>query len=78
MKATVSQTFAGMPVRCHVGQAEHGRIRDGVVQRNFGLWCNVINPWRRGNDDAELTPGGSSGGSAAAVSADLCLGGHWY
>jgi aspartyl-tRNA(Asn)/glutamyl-tRNA(Gln) amidotransferase subunit A len=35
---------------------------------------NVVNPWRRGNDDAHLTPGGSSGGSAAAVSADLCLG----
>ncbi|ASP22647.1 aspartyl/glutamyl-tRNA amidotransferase subunit A [Antarctobacter heliothermus] len=35
---------------------------------------NVINPWRRGNDDAALTPGGSSGGSASAVAADLCLG----
>jgi aspartyl-tRNA(Asn)/glutamyl-tRNA(Gln) amidotransferase subunit A len=34
---------------------------------------NAINPWRRGNDDAELTPGGSSGGSASAVAADLCL-----
>jgi aspartyl-tRNA(Asn)/glutamyl-tRNA(Gln) amidotransferase subunit A len=34
----------------------------------------VVNPWRRGNDDAALTPGGSSGGSAAAVAADLCLG----
>ena len=34
---------------------------------------NAINPWRRGNDDAALTPGGSSGGSAAAVAADLCL-----
>ena len=34
---------------------------------------NVVNPWRRGNDDAALTPGGSSGGSAAAVAADLCL-----
>jgi aspartyl-tRNA(Asn)/glutamyl-tRNA(Gln) amidotransferase subunit A len=35
----------------------------------------VINPWRR-NDGANvaLTPGGSSGGSAAAVAADLCLG----
>jgi aspartyl-tRNA(Asn)/glutamyl-tRNA(Gln) amidotransferase subunit A len=32
-----------------------------------------VNPWRRGNDDAALTPGGSSGGSAAAVAADLCL-----
>ena len=33
----------------------------------------VINPWRaRGRND-ELVPGGSSGGSAAAVSAGLCL-----
>ena len=35
---------------------------------------NAVNPWRRGNDTAPLTPGGSSGGSAAAVAADLCLG----
>ncbi len=35
---------------------------------------NAVNPWRRGNDDTALTPGGSSGGSASAVSADLCLG----
>lgn len=35
----------------------------------------VTNPWRRsGGDHAALTPGGSSGGSAAAVAADLCLG----
>ncbi len=34
---------------------------------------NAVSPWRRGNDEAELTPGGSSGGSAAAVAADLCL-----
>ena len=34
---------------------------------------NVVNPWRRGNDDTALTPGGSSGGSASAVAADLCL-----
>jgi aspartyl-tRNA(Asn)/glutamyl-tRNA(Gln) amidotransferase subunit A len=32
----------------------------------------VVNPWRC--DDRELTPGGSSGGSASAVAADLCLG----
>ncbi len=32
---------------------------------------NVINPWKV--DGRELTPGGSSGGSAAAVAADLCL-----
>jgi aspartyl-tRNA(Asn)/glutamyl-tRNA(Gln) amidotransferase subunit A len=33
---------------------------------------NVVNPWKI--DDRNLTPGGSSGGSAAAVAADLCLG----
>ena len=32
---------------------------------------DVINPWKI--DDRNLTPGGSSGGSAAAVAADLCL-----
>jgi aspartyl-tRNA(Asn)/glutamyl-tRNA(Gln) amidotransferase subunit A len=34
----------------------------------------VINPWRSEGSNAKLTPGGSSGGSAAAVAADLCLG----
>jgi aspartyl-tRNA(Asn)/glutamyl-tRNA(Gln) amidotransferase subunit A len=34
----------------------------------------VVNPWRREGSNAPLTPGGSSGGSAAAVAAGLCLG----
>ncbi|NEW90836.1 Asp-tRNA(Asn)/Glu-tRNA(Gln) amidotransferase subunit GatA [Rhodopseudomonas sp. BR0M22] len=34
----------------------------------------VVNPWRRAGSDAKLVPGGSSGGSAAAVAASLCLG----
>jgi aspartyl-tRNA(Asn)/glutamyl-tRNA(Gln) amidotransferase subunit A len=34
----------------------------------------VSSPWRREGDNRPLTPGGSSGGSAAAVAADLCLG----
>ncbi|MEM9211528.1 MAG: amidase, partial [Pseudomonadota bacterium] len=33
----------------------------------------AINPWRRAGSEAALTPGGSSGGSAAAVAADICL-----
>ena len=33
----------------------------------------VINPWRSSVSEVQLTPGGSSGGSAAAVAADLCL-----
>jgi aspartyl-tRNA(Asn)/glutamyl-tRNA(Gln) amidotransferase subunit A len=34
---------------------------------------DVVNPWRRAGEDTALTPGGSSGGSASAVAADLCL-----
>ena len=34
----------------------------------------VDNPWRRRGDNRPLVPGGSSGGSAAAVAARLCLG----
>ncbi|WP_212525412.1 Asp-tRNA(Asn)/Glu-tRNA(Gln) amidotransferase subunit GatA [Actibacterium sp. MT2.3-13A] len=35
------------------------------------VYGNAVNPWKV--DDRQLTPGGSSGGSAAAVAADLCL-----
>ena len=34
----------------------------------------VINPYKANNSDEDLVPGGSSGGSAAAVAANLCLG----
>ena len=34
---------------------------------------SVKNPWKSLNSDNELVPGGSSGGSAAAVSGDLCV-----
>jgi aspartyl-tRNA(Asn)/glutamyl-tRNA(Gln) amidotransferase subunit A len=34
----------------------------------------VVNPWKVAGGNQSLTPGGSSGGSAAAVAADLCLG----
>jgi aspartyl-tRNA(Asn)/glutamyl-tRNA(Gln) amidotransferase subunit A len=36
------------------------------------VYGDAVNPWTAG--DRRLTPGGSSGGSAAAVAADLCLG----
>jgi aspartyl-tRNA(Asn)/glutamyl-tRNA(Gln) amidotransferase subunit A len=35
------------------------------------VYGNAVNPWKV--DDRQLTPGGSSGGSAAAVAGDLCL-----
>ena len=34
----------------------------------------VVNPWRRKGANEPLVPGGSSGGSAVAVAANLCLG----
>jgi aspartyl-tRNA(Asn)/glutamyl-tRNA(Gln) amidotransferase subunit A len=34
----------------------------------------VVSPWRRRGSDTKLVPGGSSGGSAAAVAANLCVG----
>jgi aspartyl-tRNA(Asn)/glutamyl-tRNA(Gln) amidotransferase subunit A len=34
----------------------------------------VTSPWRRDGSNTALVPGGSSGGSAAAVAANLCLG----
>src|SRR4051812_44418177 len=34
----------------------------------------VVNPWRREGSDTKLVPGGSSGGSASAVAAMLCMG----
>ncbi|HEY5280173.1 MAG TPA: Asp-tRNA(Asn)/Glu-tRNA(Gln) amidotransferase subunit GatA [Pseudolabrys sp.] len=38
------------------------------------LFGPVVSPWRRTDSNTPLTPGGSSGGSAAAVAAQLCLG----
>jgi len=37
------------------------------------VYGNAVSPWRREGSNVGLTPGGSSGGSAAAVAADLCL-----
>src|SRR5437868_10364575 len=34
----------------------------------------VVNPWRRAGSNTTLVPGGSSGGSASAVAAMLCMG----
>ncbi|HTS39558.1 MAG TPA: amidase family protein, partial [Xanthobacteraceae bacterium] len=42
---------------------------------NETAFCGpVISPWRRRGANTPLVPGGSSGGSAAAVAAGLCLG----
>jgi aspartyl-tRNA(Asn)/glutamyl-tRNA(Gln) amidotransferase subunit A len=42
---------------------------------NENSWFKpVANPWRARNSNRTVVPGGSSGGSAAAVAAHLCLG----
>lgn len=43
----------------------------GNTHSHFGP---VTNPWKRRNDPTPLVPGGSSGGSAAAVAGHLCYG----
>jgi len=41
------------------------------ITSHFG---DVINPWKRTEDNTDLVPGGSSGGSAAAVAARIAMG----
>ena len=66
-------------------QAQHGRIRDGLVERDLllragrlALAAAELEPRAgarglAGDKRGLLVPGGSSGGSAAAVAARLCL-----
>ncbi|MBU6267261.1 MAG: Asp-tRNA(Asn)/Glu-tRNA(Gln) amidotransferase subunit GatA [Sphingomonadales bacterium] len=70
-ESTVSQNLwnagAGMLGKLNLDQFAMGSSNETSA---FG---NVISPWRRwGGDTAALAPGGSSGGSSAAVSARLC------
>jgi aspartyl-tRNA(Asn)/glutamyl-tRNA(Gln) amidotransferase subunit A len=70
-ESTVSQKLwdagAGMLGKLNMDQFAMGSSNETSA---FG---NVISPWRRNDGgNAALAPGGSSGGSAAAVSARLC------
>ena len=72
-ESTVSQNLwnagAGMLGKLNMDQFAMGSSNETSA---FG---NVISPWRRGDGgNAPLAPGGSSGGSSAAVSARLCPG----
>lgn len=66
-----AQLFAGGAVM--LGKLNMDEFAMGSSNET-SVYGNAVNPWKRGDDAAELTPGGSSGGSAAAVAADLCLG----
>ncbi|MCJ2080126.1 Asp-tRNA(Asn)/Glu-tRNA(Gln) amidotransferase subunit GatA [Methylobacterium sp. J-090] len=66
----------------------HNLWRDGAVMlgklnldefamgssNETSAYGDAVSPWRRNGSDTKLVPGGSSGGSAAAVAAHLCLG----
>ena len=69
-ESTVSQKLwdagAGMLGKLNMDQFAMGSSNE---TSHFG---NVINPWRIKGSNAALAPGGSSGGSSAAVSARLC------
>jgi aspartyl-tRNA(Asn)/glutamyl-tRNA(Gln) amidotransferase subunit A len=72
-ESTVSQNLwdagAGMLGKLNMDQFAMGSSNETSA---FG---NVISPWRRGDGgNAPLAPGGSSGGSSAAVAARLCPG----
>ena len=58
----------------HARQDQQRRIRHGLVERDLGVRPGDQSPWRRKGSNTPLVPGGSSGGSAAAVAAHLALG----
>jgi aspartyl-tRNA(Asn)/glutamyl-tRNA(Gln) amidotransferase subunit A len=69
-ESTVSQKLwdagAGMLGKLNLDQFAMGSSNETSA---FG---NVISPWRKQGSNAALAPGGSSGGSSAAVAARLC------
>ncbi len=69
-ESTVSQNLwdagAGMLGKLNLDQFAMGSSNETSY---FG---NVVNPWRKQGSNASLAPGGSSGGSSAAVAARLC------
>ncbi|HYD18788.1 MAG TPA: Asp-tRNA(Asn)/Glu-tRNA(Gln) amidotransferase subunit GatA [Patescibacteria group bacterium] len=56
-----------------LGKANLDEFAMGSSNTTSG-YGNVINPWKRKGDNKDLVPGGSSGGSAAAVSARMAMG----
>jgi len=69
-ESTVSQRLwdagAGMLGKLNLDQFAMGSSNETSY---FG---NVVNPWRKAGSNAALAPGGSSGGSSAAIAARLC------
>lgn len=66
VSAKLWEAGAGMLGKLNLDQFAMGSSNETSY---FG---NVISPWHRSGDEAQLAPGGSSGGSSAAIAAQLC------
>ncbi|EJL20842.1 Asp-tRNA(Asn)/Glu-tRNA(Gln) amidotransferase subunit GatA [Novosphingobium sp. AP12] len=66
VSAKLWEAGAGMLGKLNLDQFAMGSSNESSY---FG---NVISPWQRPGSNAQLTPGGSSGGSSAAIAARLC------
>ncbi len=75
-ESTVTQNLWDAGAVC-LGKLNMDEFAMGSSNEN-SIYGPAVNPWRRLDDTGgrapdKLVPGGSSGGSAAAVAADLCL-----
>ncbi|MFN6936252.1 MAG: amidase, partial [Tsuneonella sp.] len=66
VSANLWKAGAGMLGKLNLDQFAMGSSNETSY---FG---NVISPWRKAGSNAALAPGGSSGGSSAAIAARLC------
>ena len=71
-ESTVSQNLRHVNGGIMMGKLNMDEFAMGSTNTN-SYFGNVINPWKAKDSDKDLVPGGSSGGSAASVSAYMSM-----